>query len=86
MQLGLVIGTATSTVRHPTLAGWKLLLVQLLCPDGRSPDGEPVLAIDRLGAGRQDLVIVTSDGKATREMIGSNNTPVRWSVLGIKDS
>jgi ethanolamine utilization protein EutN len=86
MQLGQVIGTATSTVRHPTLAGWKLLLVQLLGPDGRSPDGEPVLAIDRLGAGRLDTVIVTNDGKATREMIGSDNTPARWSVLGIKDS
>ncbi len=85
MQLGRVIGTATSTIRHPTLAGWKLLVVQLLGADGSSPDGEPVLAIDRLGAGRQDLVIVTNDGKATREMIGSDNTPVRWSVLGIKD-
>ena len=59
--------------------------MQLLGPDERSPDGEPVLAIDRLGAGRQDLVIVTNDGKATREAIGSDNTPVRWSVLGIKD-
>jgi ethanolamine utilization protein EutN len=68
------------------LAGWKLLLVQLLAPDGKSPDGEPILAIDRLGAGKQDLVVVTNDGKATREMIGSDNTPVRWSVLGIKDS
>jgi ethanolamine utilization protein EutN len=60
--------------------------VQLLGPDGRTSDGEPVLVIDRLGAGRQELVIVTNDGKATREMIGSNNTPARWSVLGIKDS
>lgn len=86
MQLGRVIGTATSTVRHPTLAGWKLLVVQLLAADNRSPDGEPILAIDRLGAGRADLVIVTNDGKATREMIGNDNTPVRWSVLGVQDS
>lgn len=86
MQLGRVVGTATSTVRHATLAGWKLLLVQLLAADGRSPDGEPILAVDSLGAGRADLVIVTNDGKATRELIGSNNTPVRWSVLGIEDA
>jgi ethanolamine utilization protein EutN len=86
MQLGRVVGTATSTVRHPTLTGWKLLLVQLLGPDGKSPDGEPILAIDRLGAGKRDIVIVSNDGKATREMIGSENTPLRWSVLGIKDS
>jgi ethanolamine utilization protein EutN len=86
MQLGRVVGTATSTVRHPSLAGWKLLLVQPLGPDGEAPDGEPILVIDRLGAGRQDLVIVTNDGKATREMIGSNTTPARWSVVGVKDS
>lgn len=86
MQLGRVIGTATSTVRHPTLAGWKLLVVQLLAADNRSPDGEPILAIDCLGAGRFDLVVVTNDGKATREMIGNSNTPARWSVLGMQDS
>lgn len=86
MQLGLVIGTATATVRHPSLAGWKLLVVQLLQADGRSPDGEPVLAIDRLGAGKRETVILTNDGRATSEMIGNPNTPVRWSVLGIQDA
>ena len=86
MQLGLVVGSATSTVKHASMAGWKLLLVQLLKADGRSPDGEPVLAIDRLGAGRRDTVLLTNDGRATREMIGQENTPVRWSVLGIRDT
>lgn len=85
MQLGQVIGTATSTVRHPTLEGWKLLVVQLLAADGKSADGDPVLAIDSLGAGGGDRVILTSDGKGTRELMKSNNTPVRWSVLGIAD-
>lgn len=86
MQIGRVVGTATSTVKHPTLSGWKLLLVQLLAADGRSGDGEPILAIDSLGAGPGDRVMVTNDGKATRELIGNDNTPARWSVLGIEDS
>ncbi len=51
MQLGLVIGTATATVKHPTFQGERLLVVQLETPSGR-PDGEPILAFDRLGAGR----------------------------------
>ena len=50
MQLGLVIGTATATVKHPTFQGERLLVVQLETPSGR-PDGEPILAFDRLGAG-----------------------------------
>lgn len=85
MQLGRVVGSATSTVRHPTLAGWKLLIVQPLAADGRSPDGEPIIVVDQLGAGRQDTVIITSDGKATQDLVGSENTPVRWSTVGIKD-
>ena len=63
----------------------KLLVVQLLAADGASPDGEPVLAVDALGAGKGSKVIVTSDGKATREFLKSDTTPVRWSVIGIQD-
>jgi len=85
MQQGLVVGTATATVKHPSMDGVKLLVVQFLSADGRSPDGEPVLAVDRLGAGRGQMVILSSDGKATRELLGSETTPVRWCVIGIPD-
>jgi len=85
MLAGRVMGTATSTVKHASMAGWKLLVVQPLAPDGRSPDGDPVLAVDRLGAGRGEIVIVSSDGRGTRDLLQSDNTPVRWSILGIRD-
>ncbi len=85
MLTGRVIGTATSTVKHPSMEGWKLLVVQPLASDGRSADGDPVLAVDRLGAGRGDNVIVSSDGRFTRELLQRNDSPVRWSVLGICD-
>ncbi len=85
MLKGLVIGNATATVRHPSMEGWKLLVVQPLAPDERTPDGDPVLAVDSLGAGTGETVIVSSDGKATRELLGSNTTPVRWNVMGICD-
>jgi ethanolamine utilization protein EutN len=84
MQLGRVVGQGVSTVKHPTLHGWRLLLVQLLTADG-GEDGEPVLAVDNLGSGMNDTVILTNDGKGTREMIGAKNTPARWMVLGIRD-
>jgi ethanolamine utilization protein EutN len=83
MQLGHVVGTATSTVKDPTFQGERLLVVQLETADGK-PDGEPVLAFDRLGAGRGDLVMLTNDGKVLQDMIGVN-TPGRWSVLGLPD-
>lgn len=85
MQLGWIAGTATATVKHRSLEGWRLLVVQTLMADGHTPDGEPVLAIDRLGAGQGDTVIISSDGRGTRQMLGTDKTPVRWSVIGIRE-
>jgi ethanolamine utilization protein EutN len=84
VQLGVVIGTATSTVKHKTFQGERLLVVQLLTSEG-GDDGEPVLAFDRLGAGRGETVMLTNDGKILQEMIG-RDTPGRWSVLGLPNT
>lgn len=85
MYLGRVVGTATATVKHPSMEGAKLLLVMALQADGRTVEGDPILVVDRLGAGKGEMVMITSDGIGTREMLGSKNSPVRWSVLGIAD-
>jgi ethanolamine utilization protein EutN len=85
MQIGLVVGFATATVKHRSLQGRKLLLVQPLAPDGR-PDAEPQLVIDTTGAGRGHRVIISSDGQATREMLGDETSPARYCVLGIQDA
>jgi ethanolamine utilization protein EutN len=84
MQLARVVGQAVSTVKHPSLKGWKLLVVQPLTPNGKE-DGEPLLAIDNLGAGSAHLVIVSNDGAGARELVGIRNSPVRWMVLGVVD-
>jgi len=84
MQTARVIGTATSTVRHPSLEGWRLLLLQPLDIKGQ-PDDAPFLAIDQLGARRQDVVIFTSDAKYTQQITGRRDTPIRFSVQGIVD-
>jgi ethanolamine utilization protein EutN len=85
MLTARVIGTATATVKHPSMKGWRLLVVQPLMADGQSPDGDPVLAVDGLGAGKGGTVIITSDGRGTRELLASDTTPVRWSTIGIPD-
>jgi ethanolamine utilization protein EutN len=84
MQLGLVVGHATSTVKHPSLVGQRLLLVQMLTPDDK-PDGEPVLVIDHVGAGSGSRVIATTDAVLVREMVNARNSPIRWSVMGLAD-
>ncbi|MBW3539162.1 MAG: EutN/CcmL family microcompartment protein [Planctomycetes bacterium] len=85
MNLARIVGHATSTVKHPSLAGWRLLVAQPLDAAG-GPEGEPVLAIDELGAGLGDVAMISSDGGAIREMMRSKTSPVRWAVIGLMDS
>jgi ethanolamine utilization protein EutN len=84
MQLGKVIGHATSTIKHPSLRGWRMVIVQMLNLQ-RQPEADPVVAVDKLGSGLGQTVLLNSDGKGARELIGDEKSPVRWFVIGIVD-
>ena len=84
MNLARVIGHATATVKHPALQGWRMLVAQPLDINER-PDGVPLIVVDQQGAGRGDVVMITSDGASVRDMMGTKNTPVRWAVIGLRD-
>jgi ethanolamine utilization protein EutN len=84
MQNARVLGTAVSTIKHSSLNGQKLLVVQPQMLDG-APDGDPVLAVDFVGAGSGEVVMVTGDGQLIREYLNVEATPLRWSVIGIVD-
>lgn len=86
MQLARIIGTATATVKHRSLAGTRLLVVQPLLADRRGFDGDPQLAIDLVHAAVGDLVVITSDGRLLRDRLGSDTTPARWSTIGLVDA
>ena len=85
MYPGRVVGNATATVKHPSMRGVKLLLIMALRADGRTPEGDPVLAVDTLGAGHGERVMITSDGLGIRELLADRTSPIRWNVLGIAD-
>jgi ethanolamine utilization protein EutN len=84
MQLGRVIGHATATIKHPSIDGWRMAVVQVLNA-ARQPEADPVIAVDKFGSGIGNVVVLNSDGKAAREMIGDDKSPVRWFVIGIVD-
>jgi ethanolamine utilization protein EutN len=86
MQSALVLGNATSTAKHKSLENLKLLVCQPLSADGRSPDGPPLIVVDHLGAGTGELVMITSDAGAVRDIFGFENSPIRWAVLGLIDN
>ena len=79
-----IVVSSRAIDQHTALDGWRMLIVQPLLVDG-SDDGEPFVAVDDLGSGVGETVIITSDGKSVREAMGSNNTPVRWMVIAQPD-
>ncbi len=85
MLIGTVVGTAISTVKHASMERQKLLIVQPELADGQTADGDPVVAIDSVGAGIGERVLVTSDGRFARDILKAAATPVRWTVIGIRD-
>jgi len=83
MILGRVAGTVVATRKDERLEGFKLLVVRAVEPDGRSKDSY-VVAVDTVGAGVGDLVLVIS-GSSARMASGCADRPVDAAVAGIVD-
>ena len=84
MQVGQVLGTVVATEKHRTLHGAKLLLVQPLTLDSQ-PRGVPVLAVDSVGAGIGERVLVVLEGRAAGQAVGRRAAPVDAAIVGIID-
>jgi microcompartment protein CcmK/EutM len=44
-----------------------------------------LIAVDSVGAGIGERVMLTSDGRFARQWLQSPATPVRWTVIAIED-
>jgi ethanolamine utilization protein EutN len=85
MQIGRVVGTVVATHKHAKFEGAKLLLVQPLTLDDK-PRGTAILAVDTLGAGVHEKVLIVMEGRAAGEMLGRKIAPVDAAVVGIIDT
>ena len=84
MQIARVIGTVVSTQKHRKFDGAKLLLVQPLNLDG-TPRGVALLAIDGVGAGVHEKVLVVLEGRAAGEVLGRKAAPVDVAIVASID-
>ena len=85
MQIGQVVGTVVATQKHAKFEGAKLLLVQPLTLDDK-PRGTAVIAVDSLGAGVHEKVLIVMEGRAAGEALGRKLAPVDAAVIGIIDT
>lgn len=84
MILARVVGQVVSTMKRPQFEGAKLLLVQPETPSGEAR-GATLLAIDSVGAGVSERVIVVLEGRAAGEALGRKLSPVDAAIVGIVD-
>jgi microcompartment protein CcmK/EutM len=84
MQLARVVGNVVATQKHPKFEGAKLLLVQPIGLDDK-PHGTALLAVDSVGAGVHEKVLVVIEGRAAGEALGRKVAPVDAAIIGIVD-
>jgi len=84
MWLGKVVGTVVAPTKNDTLIGSKILVVQPLNLDGMNTISLQV-AVDTIGAGNGDTVLVTT-GSSARNLMGNNNSAVDAAIVGIVEN
>jgi ethanolamine utilization protein EutN len=85
MILGRVAGRVTSTIHHASMQGRALLVIDRI-DDAGKPTGGYLIAVDNVGAGPGETVLVLDEGTGARQILGGKDLPVRSLVVGIVDA
>ena len=84
MKLGRVVGNVTSTINTRDFEDRTLLLVDLVSPDGSASGGYQI-AVDNIGAGAGETVLLLDEGNGARQVLQAPGAPIRTVVIGIVD-
>jgi ethanolamine utilization protein EutN len=84
VKVGRVVGTVVSTINAPVFDGRRLLVCDLLDQAGK-PDGSYLIAVDTVGAGAGEPVLILDEGNSARQVVGLATAPIRAVVVGIVD-
>ncbi|MFQ5525714.1 MAG: EutN/CcmL family microcompartment protein [Thermoanaerobaculia bacterium] len=84
MKLGRVTGTVVSTICSPAYEDRKLLLCDLTDAGG-AETGDYLIAIDQVGAGAGEDVLILDEGNSARQVLAWPDAPVRAVIVGIVD-
>jgi ethanolamine utilization protein EutN len=84
VKIGRVAGTVVATICSPALDGRKLLYVDLLDLDGNAT-GKDLIAVDAVGAGAGETVLVLDEGNGARQVLEAPDAPIRAVIVGVID-
>jgi ethanolamine utilization protein EutN len=85
VKLARVVATVVSTVNAADFDGRTLLVCDLLDPDGM-PSGGYLIAVDSVGAGAGETVLLLDEGNSARQVLSAPGAPIRTVVVGIVDA
>lgn len=83
MLIGKVINSIWSTRKEESLRGAKFMIVQLL-DQPEEGKGRIIVAVDMIGAGVGERVLITQ-GSSARRTAGFQDAPVDATIVGIID-
>ena len=84
MKIAKVVGTVVSTISAPVFDGQRLLLCDYVDPSGE-PTGGYVIAVDVVGAGAGETVLILDEGNGARQIMEMKTAPIRAVVVGVVD-
>jgi microcompartment protein CcmK/EutM len=86
VKIGRVTGTVVSTISSPVYHSRRLLLCDLLDERGEAGLGAYVIAVDAVGAGAGERVLIIDEGNSARQVVGMEDAPIRAVIVGIVDA
>lgn len=84
MKVGIVAGNVVSTINFPFFDEKKLMICDILDGTGARTD-DYTIAVDRVGAGVGETVLIMDEGNSARQMFGLDTGPIRAVIVGIVD-
>ena len=84
MMIARVIGNVVAAAQHSAFDARKLMLVRPESPD-TARAAPAIIAIDEIGAGPGERVLVMREGSGVRQILGSDMLPIRSVIVGIVD-
>ncbi|MCJ8344210.1 EutN/CcmL family microcompartment protein [bacterium] len=84
MKLAKVLKKVISTIKHPSLDGLRLYLVQPIFPDGTNT-GETFITIDSVNSSIGSTVIIDQEGGGSQEVLNLKGSPIQSVIVAIVD-
>jgi len=85
MMLCRVTGSVVSTVKHPKFVGHRMMVVQPVELDAKTPVGPSYPAVDLVQAGVGDLVLTIIEGGGVKIVFQDDKVPLAALITAIVD-